>query len=152
MPETADDSWLESGDEPAMVDKHGLSRYTGLTANQIDKQCDKGMPFHGAEKRGAARKFKVPEVVQWLLKQAGDTTEEIKRRSMSATAGKREHELAKLKGNALDVTEYRQIVADRIAYFQTELASVWRDCPNDGPLVERKIMDAINRLAEGVAA
>src|ERR1043166_3324945 len=98
--ERATDDWLEGGDDPTITDRAGLAALTGLAPKEIDRALREGLPTL-PRKRGVPTKFSVPAVVQWLLAQQGDSLESAKRRSLQATARKREVEAGRMEGELI---------------------------------------------------
>lgn len=149
---TDDDNWLE-GDGPAtdptVVDKHGLATFLGMTLKDIDRLLRDGLPIHGERRRGAAARFRVPAVVQWLLARRADPMDAAKRRSIEAVARKREAEAGKLEDRFVEIDVVESAIKDGVAKFQAELMSIPARCPPDvRDVVKVEIAGAINRLAE----
>jgi len=147
------DEWLEGGPaaDSAIVDKHGLAALTGFSLAEIDRLMRVGLPISGERRRGAAMRFSVPAAVQWLIARQGDPMDEAKRRSIEATARKREAEASKLEDRFIDIEIIEAAIKDGVAKFQAELQSIPARLPPEvRELVKAEITGAINRLAASV--
>ena len=145
-----DDAWLE-GDGDLIFDKHALARCTGLSLKQIEHATRDGMPVHGKQRRGAPTRFRLPDVVQWLVTQSTDPLTSAKIAQAKAVARKREIEVAQLESRFADIDEVTKANADHVAKLQSDLLAIPARLAVSAEiqkLVRDGIVEAINRLAE----
>ena len=152
-----DFSWDDIGeadtDDATVVDKYGLASFTGLTIKQIDAALKDGLPTHGERRKGAALKFSVPEVVQWLLDKNEDPMQAAKRRQALAIADKREAEAKKITGTYVELETVTAAIRDNVAKMQSELRGIAPKCPPDiRDFVDSEVNAAINRLCGSLAS
>src|SRR5262245_47427386 len=133
-PGTAGDEWLEGAD-PLVFDKHGLATATGLTVKEIERHTVDGMPTEGERRRGAALRYRLPDVIQWLLR--GDTLADAKTRERAAAAGLKELQLAERRGELIPVSDVARVVTDEVARVQSELMTI------PARLVDPTVRDAV---------
>src|SRR5690242_1995228 len=101
-----DDGWLEAGDsasDPLVVDKLALAAATGLTPKQIERHTADGMPTCGERRRGMPLQYRLPDVIQWLLRD--DSLADAKARERAAAAGLKELQLRERTAELIPVAD-----------------------------------------------
>jgi phage terminase Nu1 subunit (DNA packaging protein) len=148
-----DATWLEGASDPTVVDRYDLGVMIGMPPKDIDRALREGMPTHGRRARGAALKFRLPDVIRWLLRkrdQDGDTLESAKRKERAAMARRREIEVSKMEAELVPIADVEALITDQLARLQSELASIpvrLVATPEVRDVVRAEIQAAFGRLS-----
>jgi phage terminase Nu1 subunit (DNA packaging protein) len=115
------------------VNKADLAQLMGVSSVTIGQWVSKGCPYVQKGALGKSWVFDVPEVVSWreeqvALQAVGDTKsldiEEARRRKVAAEAALTELDLAKRKGELVEIEDVAQSVGEDYANLRAKLLSL----------------------------
>jgi phage terminase Nu1 subunit (DNA packaging protein) len=152
------------------VNKVDVAELLGVSTVAIGQWVAKGCPFVQKGGQGKSWVFDVPEVVAWRERQVaqqavGDTKsldlDEARRRKLAAEAAMSELDLAKRKGELIEIEEVAAVVGDDYANVRAKLLSlptklgpqlIGVEEPAEAmKLVERAVTEALEELtADGI--
>lgn len=124
----------------SIVTTNELASFLDVHPNTIRQWISDGLPVHYRAKRGekGGHKFNVRRVVEWLKEKAvhaavGEDTElitsdEAKRRKLIADAQLQEIELAKKRGEVVDLSEMQRELAAQMIELRASMRRVPERC------------------------